>query len=88
MDQTKKKGPRAGKALRKPSMGSTIYDITGRKPVYNFTHRGFKIAIYADGVFTADIEGLRWSLNTFNPETLGDAVQGAKHIVDHPPRWI
>jgi hypothetical protein len=78
----------------KPKMSATIDDLCSR-PVHTFDYKGFKIEIYANGVFTAFIIDPRpgmvpeisWSLNTFNPETLGDAVRGAKHIIDHPPEW-
>lgn len=61
-----------------------------------FTYKGFGIEIHSDeGIFTANIRDPRpdmmpevmWSLNTFQPETLADAIKGAKHIIDHPPKW-
>jgi hypothetical protein len=54
-------------------------------PAHAFTYKGHGVRIYSNGVFTADIDGISWSLNTFNPKTLGDAVCGAKHIIDNPP---
>jgi hypothetical protein len=68
-----------------PNMDSTVDDLNS-EPVHSFTYKRHSVEIYANGVFTADIDGISWSLNTFKPKTLGDAVRGAKHIIDNPPR--
>jgi hypothetical protein len=60
---------------------------TGVRALKRFTYQGHKIAIYCCGLFTAEIDGMGWSLNTFAPKTLAEAVAGAKHIIDNPPRW-
>jgi hypothetical protein len=58
-----------------------------RRSVKKFSYKGCPITIHREhGIYTANLNGLNWSLNTFRPESLSDAVAGAKHIIDHPPR--
>jgi hypothetical protein len=53
------------------------------------TYKGIPIVILEQyGVFTAEIGEIIWSLNTFKPSNAKEALIGAKHIIDHPPRWL
>lgn len=66
------------------------------RAVKTFTHKGFKIEIHWEQeIYTADIlddrpgmvPRITWSLNTFRPKSLADAITGAKYIIDHPPSF-
>jgi hypothetical protein len=70
--------------------------MSKRKQVQSFTHKGFLVELHEqEGIFTADIHDSRpgmmpvvtWSLNTFAPRTVKEAAAGARHIINHPPRW-